>query len=424
MKHSDLTLSGIGKYLAAAIFLAFVLFVGVSGFRQALSNHYSNLAVRDSSVELARSAIRWQPGNPNAYEALGTVLGRKGEKKGAVASFEEAVKLRENDFRLWLRLGSARADSGDLAGARTAFRTAISLAPGYSRPRVELGTFLLENSETQEAFRLFNEAAEREPALYPAILEIATREYPGDAEKIEALITPKSFEGKRLSAIYLIGKGLVSASVRRFLLSKDLPPEERARFVGLLIENKNFELAREVWRASPEFPKELSKFLIFDGGFERTTRSDESGFGWMFDDDIESARVLLEGKDVHSGSKALKFVFEGHSNPGEWLLLQRIVVKPGTSYQLKAFVRPKDLVTAGLPFIGVYNGIDNQQLARTQRVEASAEGWVELEARFNSGDNRAISVALARESCDQSPCPVFGELILDDFSLEEIDADR
>ncbi|MCO6509266.1 MAG: tetratricopeptide repeat protein [Aridibacter famidurans] len=424
MNRSDLTLNGIGKYLAAAILLLFVLFVGVFAVRQAVSNYYSHIAVRDSSEELARFAIRWQPGNPNAYEALGTVLGRQGDEKGAAAGYEDAVDRRENDFRLWLRLGSARAELGDLAGARSAFQRAISLAPGYSRPRVELGTFLLEHSERDEAFRLFNEAAEREPALYPAMLEIATREFPRDAEKIESLITPKSFEGKRLSAIYLIGKGLVSGSVRRFLLSDDLPTEERARFVGLLIENKNFELAREVWGAAPEIPKELANGSIFDGSFEQTKRSDESGFGWMFDDDIESARILLEGKEVHSGSRAFKFVFQGHSNPDQWLLTQRILVKPNSSYELKAFARTNELVTAGLPFIGVYNGLDNQQLARTQRVESDESGWVELSVRFDTGKNRTIFVALARESCAQSPCPVFGELILDDFSLGEIETGR
>lgn len=415
---------GIKGYLCAAIYLLLVLFIGISGLRQGISNYYSHFAVQSVSEAEAGFAIAWQAENPNAHEALGRVLLQKGEYSNAVASFERAAELRPNDFRLWLRLGSAKAEAGDPGGAISAYDRAISLAPNYSKPRLELGMLLLKDSKTEEAFQLLNEAAEREPGLYPAILELAVKAYSGDPARIAEAVKPKSFEGRKLSAIYLIGKGLVSESVRRFLLSDELPPEERARFVDLLIEARSFELAREVWRASPEVPEDLSNALIFDGGFERMTRSDESGFGWMFDDDIEGVTVSLEGQNVHSGSKALKLSFQGHSKPGEWLLLQRIVLKPGTAYQLKAFARSNDLVTAGLPFIGVYNGVDNQQLARTQRVESAAGGWVELGVQFYTSENRTVLVALARESCDQSPCPVFGELFLDDFSLAPIGNDR
>lgn len=424
MTLSALTASGPGKYVAASVFLLSILFVGVSGIRQALSNYYSHIAVRDSNSELARTAIGWQPGNPNAYAALGTVLQRQGDTASAVLALEEAVDLRTNDFRLWLRLGSARSEAGDVNGARAAFQAAISLAPNYSRPRFEFGTFLLENSELEKGFRSLDEAAERDASLYPAVLEIARKTYPGDAERIGELIVPKSLEGKRLSAIYLIGKGLVTESVRRFLLSESLPIDEKRRFVDLLIENKNFVLAREVWRNAKGLSIEGVHERIYDGGFESTTSSDDNGFGWKFDLEAEEFKVSLDPKNAHSGSRSLKVDFEGGPPAGQWIVSQKVVVEPGTSYRLNCFVRTGELITAGRPLITVVGGTGNELLARSVPFMPGMDKWNEIDVRFDSGEHNMVSVVLLREACDQNPCPIFGRLLLDDFSLEESGSSR
>src|SRR5262249_59284333 len=100
------------------------------------------------AVGLAKEATELSPNNGNFWNTLGVAQYRNGEWKAAVASLDEARRLREDlDEGDWLFLAMAHGQLGDKKQARTCSDRAVKLPSGYEY-------------EPEEARRLRAEAAE------------------------------------------------------------------------------------------------------------------------------------------------------------------------------------------------------------------------------------------------------------------------
>jgi hypothetical protein len=158
---------------------------------------------------------------------------------------------------------------------------------------------------------------------------------------------------------------------------------------------------------------------IFDEGFERTTGSDQNGFGWRIDQGVPGVAVSRTQGDIHSGSYAIRIKFSGAVDIGRSIVSQLAYVRPGSKYELKFYYRSPEMISAAIPTIVVTDPTSNVELGRSGTLRASGHEWLQMSVNFVTGQTAAVNIALLRPTCDSSPCPIFGELSLDDFSLAD-----
>lgn len=408
-----------GNHVQALLYAAFVLFIGFSAARQGLSHYYAEKALRSGSDTDAKSAVYFQSENPEAHKVRGMIFLGHGEYALATEAFQDAVSLRENDFNLWLRLGYSRLKSGDAESALTAYQKGLSLAPKYSQPNYRMGMTLLENGEYELGFRFLSQAAAYDPELYPEILDLARVTFPDDPAAIERSVGPESAEAKEIVARYLITYNFMTDNIKSFLLAGDLNETQKNEFISLLISNRNFSVAREVWLSKLKIENADGNELIFDGGFEQITESDSSGFGWQIDQKASAIAVAIDGSTIHSGSRAILIKFAGNVELDRRLLSQLVDLEPNRKYQLKYFFRSTELISAGLPSILITDGISNEVLGRSANFGPTGGRWVEANVDFATKEAPVAFMSVTRNYCSTSPCPIFGELSLDDFSIKE-----
>jgi hypothetical protein len=177
-------------------------------------------------------------------------------------------------------------------------------------------------------------------------------------------------------------------------------------------------LARGVWSSKFAGGTDVGK-LIFDGGFENITASDKSGFGWHIDQNVSDISVSRVDDGVHSGSHALKVKFAGRVETEKTILSQLVYLKPGKRYQLRFWFRSTKLVSAGLPALVISDHNSNKLLGRPVIIQSTDDRWTESTIDFTTNTVPIINVSLRRINCEASPCPIFGEVYLDDFSILE-----
>ena len=417
LNGSDFSISAFFIFL---VYASFIAFLGYSAALQGLSHYYAEFAFRSGSEASATTAIRYQPDNPAAQKMLGEVLLSKADYSGAAAAFESAIASSPNDFLLWLRLGYSRSQLKELEEAEKAFQKALELAPHYSQPNQLMGMMLLESSRKEHAFRYLSKAADRDPELYPQMLDLALSTFPNDPLAIERASNPKSRETQMFVASYLIKHNFMTDNVRSFLVSDALTDGEKNEFVQSLLHNENFETAREVWLSRLKPEQFDVNNAIFDGGFEAITENDPSGLGWQINQTMTATAVARDPDTFHLGSNSLRIRFAGNAEIGKDVVSQLAYVQPGGKYSLRVFVLSLELVSAGPPSIAVNDGVTNALLGRSNEFKTTAGKWVEYRCEFVGKKTPVVRISVQRINCGTSPCPIFGDLFLDDFRLLQI----
>ena len=392
------------------------LTLGAYAARQYVSEYLAASAIHLRSLSKAHRAVTIFEEDPSAQQALGMILLENGDKEEAVRALEHAAALREYDYKCWQLLGTAKQANSDLSGAEAAYRRAIELAPNYSQPNYSLGKLLLQTGRQQEGFKVLSKAAENSFSLFPQIVDLADDHYQNDAEAIEQAANPKTLAAKTYLARYLISRSLMAPNTRSFLLDRKTPSSTRSDFINLLIEKQNFPLAHEIWRSMFEPAGTDDEAIVFDGGFEHTSDSEIGAFGWHFDQELPGVFLTRTQQQPYSGAYAIHLKFSGMVPTGRTILSQLMLVQPDSEHVLRFYYRSPEILSASPPVIIVTDPAGGE-LGRSAILKGTENGWVEMSVNFRSDRIPAVIVALLRRPCEASPCPIFGELSLDDFSV-------
>lgn len=90
-------------------------------------------------LTLARAAVEVEPRAAMAQYNLGLALEERGDRAGAVARWEEAVRVDRIDGRAHVALGNVAAERGDLAEAERYYRAALGMIVGPVEGHLNLG---------------------------------------------------------------------------------------------------------------------------------------------------------------------------------------------------------------------------------------------------------------------------------------------
>jgi hypothetical protein len=230
-------------------------------------------------------------------------------------------------------------------------------------------------------------------------------------------VGPLSRDARRELARYLIKYHYMTESVRSFILSDELTAAEKNEVVKYLLHKKNTELAREVWLSRPDNRNSNENGPLHDGGFESLEVSDPSGLGWQINQNLSATAVARDGDVFNSGSRSLKIRFAGNVELARPVVSQLFLVEPGRQYALRFHYRSTEMISAGPAEIVIADGETNAILASSAELKDTGGAWHERQVVFVPRNSRAVLISLQRSSCNANPCPIFGDLSLDDISV-------
>lgn len=416
-KELGFVILGASRWLAPLAYVLVIIAVGLYAGRQSLAEYLAISASTSASIAEAQLATRVFGADPNAQRVLGLLLLDRGEYDQALLALERAARERPGSYGAWQLLGSARYTSGDLYGAEDSFLRSIELAPSYSQPKFMYGLILLQGGREREGFNALSEAAENDFSLYPQVVELAARRHPDDAIEIERSARPATTEARTYLARYFISRSLMTDKSLAFLLSDELPGLNKYEIINDLIVRQDYSLAHTLWTATIAANGEPNNELIFDGGFEHTKGANQGAFGWQIDQEFPGVTSSRTQQDVHSGTYSLHLSFAGAVELGRRVVTQRAYVRPTSTYRLHFFYRSSELLSASNPIVIVTDSKNGVELGRSETLNSTQNAWIEATVDFKSTQTPAVNIALLRPSCNSNPCPIFGELSLDDFSL-------
>jgi hypothetical protein len=375
------------------------------------------IAAPADAVSAADNGLQLTPADAELHYARSAAAAFVQDEPTAIRELEQAISLRPRDYYLWLELGLARDRVGDQPGALTAFNESMHLAPYYAQPRWLRGNVLFRMGKYDEAFVDLREAATSNPNYLPAFIDLSFRASRKDATLTEQLVQPKTDRTQTEMAYFFARNGKPDDALAHFNSIRAVTPEIRQNLVRDLIAANAMRQAFTVWSLN----NQESTGTIYDGGFEGPLSLDESGFGWRVSSPQAGLSLSLDSGQPKDGARSLRISFSGHANPGFELLTQLVPVEPGGRYKLNFSARTSNLVTGG-PVVVVVKDVSNQQiLARSAPLPTDTKAWQPFSTEFTVGPGTtAIKLAVQREGCATSPCPVFGAVNFDGFSLESV----
>jgi tetratricopeptide (TPR) repeat protein len=379
------------------------------GFSRLLTRY----ALTTNSLPAADQAVQLTPSDPEAHRARALILNRLRRPAEAVAALEIATSLRDGPEDLWIELASTKEELGDRDGALRALDRAVRAAPYYAHTHWQRGNLLLRMDRYDEGFAELREAASRNRKYFPSLLDLAWG-LTANAEKTEAFVQFRDDEDRLAFARLLARKGKGTEVVDQVrLLATPLSDENRDELTRLLSASNSSTGFAGFWAENKKVEE------IANSSFEEAVFLNGSMSGWTLPRARTNPVVALDVSEKLSGQRSLQVSFEGEWEPGAQLLSQTIVVRRGASYRLGFGIKTKDLVTGGPLRIVLTDATDNQILAKSNAFPSTTGAWQEWSVDFKALSETVV-ISLVRDNCTSSPCPIFGVVWLDDFSLQKL----
>lgn len=390
----------------------------------AVSRLLVKFAFATRSLDVAQKANQLTPNDAQAHFAEAAVLSSLNRPAESVVELERAVALRPTDYSLWLQLGLLRDQLGETDTALAAFNEAVSLAPFYAQPRWLRGNLLLRAGQYDSAFKELSQAAKSNPELIPSLIDLAWNLSKADPNLTEQWAQITTDQRRIAFAKFLARHGRPKDSIAQLRAIAVVSEDVRRQLVEELMTNGAFGEAFEIWKVAQDDAagNERSTPGIYDGGFEAPLTFDAVGFGWHVSRALKGVTLSLDSSQPHSGSKNLRIDFSGDSNPGSELVSQLILVQPSRRYQINFASRSEGVVTGGLPLVVVKDAQgDRIRLGQSAPVDQGTGNWRLSTFEFTAdATTTAVIVSLQRQDCSTSPCPIFGSISLDSFSVAQL----
>jgi Flp pilus assembly protein TadD len=403
--------------ILACLLVGFALLIWVAG-RAGLSSLLSSYGATTNQIALADAAVEISRADPDANFLKATILKANNDFVGAIKEYQQALSLRPDDYALWLSLARAYALNGDSAEALVASRQAVKLAPYYAHPRWQLGNLLLRAGEDDEAFMELRAAGASSPTLLPAVIDLAWQLSQGDVEFVKHSIQPQTPETYLALAQYFRKRGATAEALNMFRSTGAKGKPDRDSYLSELTSAKQFKEAYTLWLIEHPQNSNGAVGVVSNAGFEQETNLDEPGFDWRTANKLPT--LHLDTNAPVEGRSSLRVDFDGNSDPASPVISQLLLIEPGAQYQLHFAVRTEEIVSGGLPELIVTDAGTSLVMGRSAALPLQTSGWQFVTVDFSAtGSTAAIQIILHRQPCSTSPCPIFGHLWLDAFSLQK-----
>lgn len=420
-EHTDNQRASILKRAAFAVLFLILICGGAQSLKSALSLYFSDQTLLRQNDFFAAKALEIDGGNYEAFQNRAQIAFLKNDFETAQRDYIQAINLRPADYLLWLQLAAAYRQSGSLDKAEFAAQNAARLAPNYSQSYWILGEIYLRAARKKDAFINLNRAANIDVLLYPHLLQFANFTYFNDPAFDDA-VTPETRAARMVVAEFCIAQNIASEKVERFVTGDEVSDAEKDALIEKLVKRFNFELAGRVWKskAARRLLVQPSENLLADGDFETEIAGAEKTFGWRFDERAaDNIRVVRSGAEAAGGNHSLAAVFEGKLPSGKPFAAQLAQAAPQTRYKLDFAAKiGKDFVSASSTKISITDAVTKKPLGEPLVFNTTGGDWKKFSLEFSTAaETRALILEIAQTDCPMQPCPAFGTIFFDDFSL-------
>jgi Tetratricopeptide repeat len=353
-----------------------------------------------------QTAIKWDPGNPEYYDALATLThlySSGGNSAEVVRLSEKAVQLSPYNALYWADLGAAYEWAGRCNDALRAFTRARALFPNSPEINWKAANFYVRTKRTSEALAALQKVLLEDSARERQVFVLAANSTSDNQEILDQMLPQRA----PIILDYLnfqIEAGRMEAADQTWstLLQSKLPFELAQSFPYLdaLIQHRAVDQLTEVWAAlCLRFPQEVCARgsrpnLITNGDFAFPLLN--GGLDWRVIP-VEGAAVNEDASIGVPGSKSLRIDFDGTQNLDYAHILQYVPVTPNTIYAFSGFMRAQGITTdTGTRFevLDAYN--PSKLFLSTENVIGSSD-WSVYQLEFKTGpDTRLLVVKVAR----------------------------
>ena len=414
----------ITQYVLALIgFVACLVGIWFSG-RIGISRLLGLYGMTSNVLPAANVAVKLSPFDPEGHYSLARTLQNAGQLPAALPELERATALQPRNFNLWMELGASYDLAGKSDEAITAVKRAIKAAPHYAQTHWQLGNLLLRKGLREEAFTEFRQAVNSDSTLMPNAVDLAWGAFNGNVQTIEKNLKPETPLANLALAVVFARRGNFDDAMRLFHSTADRSEQALSEHKNLLTElmkAKRYYEGWQVWAAdrpgdTASFPNGIG--VISNSGFEEELSFTEINFGWRLNPEKPTVLISVDSREPFANTSSLQIRWEGKSSPAVYTAMQLILVEPGKRYRLNFAARTSNVVTGGVPEVVVLDDIEGQVLASVP-IPQGTTPWKNYGLEFNSppGKHSAV-IVVRRKPCQSMPCPAFGTVWFDAFTLQ------
>jgi tetratricopeptide (TPR) repeat protein len=383
---------------------------------------------RQNSPQTIQLAIKWDPNDPQYYNALAAVM----HFFSANADPEEIVRLDENATRLspynaqyWADLGAAQEWAGHSGEAVLAFHRAQQLFPNSPDINWRVANFDIRSRRVAEGLRALQKVLLGSGVAPRDVFALATRATRDERAILDVALPPRA--PITLDYVnFLSQTDDLDAAERVWdrLLHMNLPFDfhQTSPYLDALIQNRQLDQLAEAWSIlDKRFPGKLSRRvpdtnLVTNGSFESEILN--MGFDWRIVP-VEGAVVSVDSLQACDGDRSLRIEFDGTENLEYWHVFQFVPVRPNTRYRFSGYMRLEGITTDSGPRFELYDAYEMSRLFISTRNTIGTSDWSMQQAEFETkADTHLLIIRVARPSSHKFDHQIAGTVWIDQVSVE------
>ena len=371
--------------------------------RQAIGAWY----FRKKTPQDIQTAIKWDPGNPEYYDALATLthLYSTANPADVVRLSEKAAQLSPYNADYWADLGAAYEWAGRNDDALHAFTRARALFPNSPEINWKAANFYVRTRRTSEALAALQKVLLEDSSKERQVFVLAVNAT-NDNQQILNEMLPRRAPVILDYLNFQIETGRMEAADQTWAALSELKsPFELAQsfpYLDALIQRRDVDRLTAAWAAlCARFPQEVrarksSPNLITNADFAFALLN--GGLDWRVIP-VQGAAVSEDSSVGVAGSKSLRIEFNGTQNLEYAHVLQYVPVSPNTVYTFSAYMRAQGITTDSGPRFEVLDAFDPSKLfVSTENVTGTSD-WSAHQLEFKTGaDTRLLIVKIARSA--------------------------
>jgi tetratricopeptide (TPR) repeat protein len=370
--------------------------------RQAIAAWY----FRKKLPQDIQTAIKWDPGNPQYYDALATLThlySSGGNSVEVVRLCEKATQLSPYNAFYWADLGAAYEWAGRNIDALQAFDRARKLFPNSPEINWRAANLYVRTGHIPDALAALHKVLLEDSAKERQVFVLATNATGDNQMILDEMLS------RRAPVIldylnFQIASNQMEAAQKTWsmLLELKLPFELAPSFPYLdaLIQHRDVDHLTAAWTAlCVRFPQEVcareaKPNLIINGDFAFAPLN--GGLDWRVIP-VEGAAVSAAAANGVDGTKSLRFDFDGTQNIEYGHVFQYVPVTPNIVYTFSAYMRAQGITTDSGPRFEVLDAYDPSKLFLSTENMIGSSDWSAHRLEFDTKpDTHMLIIKIAR----------------------------
>ncbi|MBI5378930.1 MAG: hypothetical protein HZA23_02105 [Nitrospirae bacterium] len=373
-----------GRLLASAGIVVAAAVAVLLSFLPWLAERTTAIPSADA-LSLAATYDPWQARYPYLTGRMWEFDLDRHDPQAAFGAYARTLQLNPLDGLAWLDLARTAEETGRDEIAARALSNALRVSPRDPAVHWEVASARLRRGEAVEGLETFQRYLRLLPDQQDRVYAFAWA-LSGDAAFFLQHLVPDRPDYLTRALRFFIGRGLREearlAWDRLRAQPSPVAKQDALDYLAFLLSQRRWSEGREVWsdllRALKIPESSDSAEAVWNGSFELPLL--KGGFDWRFDA-LAGTQTRIDEDYKRVGSRALRLRFDGKQNYDFHHVSQPVLLRPGTVYRLKGYLRTDGLTTSNGLFLEV-TGFGCEGLRAATPAATGTQFWSEVKTEF------------------------------------------